>query len=236
MINFEGGAIADEYQVEYVIDRVEATSTAFMGLTMGCARCHSHKFDPITHKEFYQFFAFFNNVPELGLDGRRGNAVPMILLTTPAQQKMLDDLDDAIEEHEKALSDEAVAPAQRAWEESVIARLPAQGSGSAKDIDHDGLTAHYELDGSFSDVSGKFLHDHHERRAALEHHLGFEISGIHRLEIGDDRVVRVFLVERLDRVQAFAEDERRADLEPVDAGLYGNLGRRQRVGHRLQVE
>ncbi len=46
MINFEGGAIADEYQVEYVMDRVEATSTAFMGLTMGCARCHSHKFDP----------------------------------------------------------------------------------------------------------------------------------------------------------------------------------------------
>ena len=61
MINFEGGAIADEYQVEYVVDRVEATSNAFMGLTMGCARCHSHKFDPITHKEFYEFFAFFNN-------------------------------------------------------------------------------------------------------------------------------------------------------------------------------
>ena len=60
MINFEGGAIAEEYQVEYVIDRVEATSSAFMGLTMGCARCHAHKFDPITHKEFYQFFAFFN--------------------------------------------------------------------------------------------------------------------------------------------------------------------------------
>ena len=70
MINFEGGAIAEEYQVEYVIDRVEATSTAFMGLTMGCARCHSHKYDPITHKEFYQFFAFFNTVPEQGLDGR----------------------------------------------------------------------------------------------------------------------------------------------------------------------
>jgi hypothetical protein len=51
MINFEGGAIADEYQVEYVVDRVEATSSAFMGLTMGCARCHTHKYDPITHKE-----------------------------------------------------------------------------------------------------------------------------------------------------------------------------------------
>ena len=71
MINFEGGAIAEEYQVEYVVDRVEATSSTFMGLTMGCARCHSHKYDPITHKEFYQFFAFFNSVPEEGLDGRR---------------------------------------------------------------------------------------------------------------------------------------------------------------------
>jgi mono/diheme cytochrome c family protein len=75
MINFEGGAIAEEYQVEYVVDRVEATSTAFMGMTMGCARCHSHKFDPISHKEFYQFFAFFNNVPEVGLDGRTGNHI-----------------------------------------------------------------------------------------------------------------------------------------------------------------
>ena len=74
MINFEGGAIAEEYQVEYVIDRVEATSSTFMGLTMGCARCHTHKFDPISHKEFYQFFAFFNSVPEQGLDGRTGNA------------------------------------------------------------------------------------------------------------------------------------------------------------------
>ena len=156
MINFEGGAIADEYQVEYVIDRVEATSTAFMGLTMGCARCHSHKFDPVTHKEFYQFFAFFNNVPEVGLDGRRGNAVPMLLLTTPAQQKVLDDLDREIEEHEKALGDEAVAPAQRAWEETVIARLPSRDR--ADGIDRKGLTAHYELDGSFSDVSGRFQH------------------------------------------------------------------------------
>ena len=100
MINFEGGAIADEYQVEYVVDRVEATSSAFMGLTMGCARCHSHKFDPITHKEFYQFFAFFNTVPELGLDGRTGNAAPVLPLPTPDQQARLDELERGDRTHE----------------------------------------------------------------------------------------------------------------------------------------
>ena len=82
-----------------------------MGLTMGCARCHSHKFDPISHKEFYQFFAFFNNVPERGLDGQRGNALPTLLLTTPAQQKLLDELDAAIAERKAALEEEKVAPA-----------------------------------------------------------------------------------------------------------------------------
>ena len=150
MINFEGGAIAEEYQVEYVIDRVEATSSAFMGLTMGCARCHSHKFDPITHKEFYQFYAFFNNVPERGLDGRTGNAAPFLLLPTPEQEKALADLDAAIAARERALADKIVAPLQGEWEKSVAA-APVAG-------ETDGLTAHYELDGSFSDVSGKYQH------------------------------------------------------------------------------
>ena len=72
MINFEGGAIPAEYQNEYVVDRVEATSTTWMGLTMGCARCHDHKFDPILQKDFYRFYAFFNNIPEKGLDGQAG--------------------------------------------------------------------------------------------------------------------------------------------------------------------
>jgi hypothetical protein len=89
-----------EYQVEYVIDRVEATSTTFMGLTMGCARCHTHKFDPITQKEFYQFFAFFNSVPEEGLDGQRGNAVPFMQLPSDEQRARLDELKAAIKSHE----------------------------------------------------------------------------------------------------------------------------------------
>ncbi len=68
-INDEGGIIPEEWRVEYVADRVETTSTTWMGLTVGCARCHSHKYDPISQQEYYQLFAFFNNVPENGKDG-----------------------------------------------------------------------------------------------------------------------------------------------------------------------
>ncbi len=150
MINFEGGAIAEEYQVEYVMDRVDATSSAFMGLTMGCARCHSHKFDPISHKEFYQFYAFFNNVPERGLDGRTGNADPVLPLPSPAQQQQLDELDAAIAARSKALADAIVGPLQTEWERTLA------GSSAAGEIA--GLTAHYELDGSFSDISGRYQH------------------------------------------------------------------------------
>jgi hypothetical protein len=121
-----------------------------MGLTMGCARCHSHKFDPITHKEFYEFFAFFNTVPEVGLDGRTGNAAPVLPLPTAEQQARLDQLNAAIDTHRKALDDSIVAPLQDAWEQSVSEK-PAEP-------DVAGLVAHYELDGNFSDISGRYQH------------------------------------------------------------------------------
>ena len=68
-ITIEGGVVDEEYRTEYVIDRVVTTSTVFMGQTFLCARCHDHKYDPISQKDFYQFYAFFNNVPEKGLNG-----------------------------------------------------------------------------------------------------------------------------------------------------------------------
>ena len=77
-INFEGGAIPEEYQVAYVVDRVNTTATVWMGLTLGCTQCHDHKYDPFTQKEFYQLYAYFNNLPENGIDGTAGNAVPLI--------------------------------------------------------------------------------------------------------------------------------------------------------------
>jgi hypothetical protein len=63
----EGGSIEEEFREEYVADRVQTASTAFLGLTLQCARCHDHKFDPILQKDFYRFSAFFNNIDESGL-------------------------------------------------------------------------------------------------------------------------------------------------------------------------
>ena len=148
MINFEGGAIPEEYQVEYVVDRLEATSTTWMGLTMGCARCHDHKYDPITQKEFYKFFAFFNTVAEKGLDGRVGNAIPNLALPSPEQQAQSEKLKTAIAAQLARLPEPQVAAQQLAWEQQQLPKLPS--------APRNGLIAHYEFDGSLSDVSGQY--------------------------------------------------------------------------------
>ena len=74
----EGGLIEEEYRVEYVVDRVKTTGNVWLGLSLECAQCHSHKYDPISHKEYYQFFAFFNNNADKGKQSRGGNAPPMV--------------------------------------------------------------------------------------------------------------------------------------------------------------
>tara|TARA_R110002111_G_scaffold227346_1_gene288796 strand:+ start:679 stop:3720 length:3042 start_codon:yes stop_codon:yes gene_type:complete len=68
-ITIEGGIIDEEYRTEYVMDRLVTTGDVWLALTIGCARCHEHKFDPISQKEFYQLYAFFNQVPERGMQG-----------------------------------------------------------------------------------------------------------------------------------------------------------------------
>ena len=151
MINFEGGAIAEEYQVEYVIDRVEATVIGVLGLTMGCARCHRTSTIPITHKEFYQFFAFFNTVPEEGLDGQNGErrSGPAVAVCRAAGTARRADGGDR-RPVKAALTDDIVEPLQREWEQTVSDAPPS--------IDTTGLIAHYEMDGSFSDISGRYQH------------------------------------------------------------------------------
>lgn len=84
-INTEDGIVPEEYAVEYVVDRVETTSAVFLGLTMGCARCHNHKYDPISQKDFYRLFAYFNNVPEIGRGIKYGNSHPYVPAPTREQ-------------------------------------------------------------------------------------------------------------------------------------------------------
>jgi hypothetical protein len=98
MINFEGGAIPEEYHTAYIVDRVNTTATVWLGLSIACAQCHDHKYDPITQRDYYRLFAFFHNVPENGLDGSKGNAAPILKMPTPEQQKKLDELTKAINE------------------------------------------------------------------------------------------------------------------------------------------
>lgn len=98
MITEEDGAIPEEYLNAYIVDRVNTTATVWLGLTVSCCQCHDHKYDPITQKDYYQLYAFFHNVPEKGLDGLWGNAVPHLKSPTPEQQEKLEGLAASIKE------------------------------------------------------------------------------------------------------------------------------------------
>ncbi len=89
MVNFEGGADPNEYLTKYVVDRVTTTATVFLGSTLACTECHDHKYDPFTQREFYQLYAYFNNVPEQGLDGQKENPRPSIRVPSPEQSAQL---------------------------------------------------------------------------------------------------------------------------------------------------
>ena len=103
--NEEGGIAEEEYRVAYVVDRVNTFSTAFLGLTTECTRCHDHKYDPLTQKDFYSLFAFFQNVDESGQTSyfTDSTPVPSLLLSTDEQDQKLDELKQKIAAKESEL-------------------------------------------------------------------------------------------------------------------------------------
>lgn len=125
MINFEGGAIPEEYHVEYVVDRVETTAAVWLGMTMGCARCHDHKYDPIAQKDFYRFFAFFNTIDEKGLDGTQGNAKPFIPIPSESQASKRDRLESELKQARADLDEAELTRLQFEWEDSALDTVPA---------------------------------------------------------------------------------------------------------------
>ena len=94
----EGGANDEEYRVMYVMDRANTFATAFLGLTMECAACHDHKFDPVSQEEYYQLTAFFNNVKEAGMTGDDGDFGPLLSLPDSATERNIRELDARIAE------------------------------------------------------------------------------------------------------------------------------------------
>jgi hypothetical protein len=89
MVNFGNGSDPREYLAKAVIDRVSTTASVWLGSTLACAQCHDHKYDPFTQRDFYRFYAFFNNVPEKGLDGDKGSPVPILRVPSPEQEAQL---------------------------------------------------------------------------------------------------------------------------------------------------
>ncbi|MEI8281939.1 MAG: DUF1549 domain-containing protein, partial [Armatimonadota bacterium] len=85
----EGGAIEEEFLVRNTFDRVDTTSTVFLGMSVGCAKCHDHKFDPISTKNYYEMFAYFNSTKDSPLDGNALYAEPTMLAPTPDEEKSL---------------------------------------------------------------------------------------------------------------------------------------------------
>jgi hypothetical protein len=106
VLTTEGGIIDEEYRVEYVADRVHTTATVVMGLSMQCARCHDHKYDPISQREYYQFFAFFNNVADKTVNYNQGGAAePYLKAPTAEQQQIMARLTSQKALFEKQLAD-----------------------------------------------------------------------------------------------------------------------------------
>lgn len=156
-INFEGGAIPDEYHAAYIFDRIDTTSTVFMGLTMRCCQCHDHKYDPLTQKDFYRFYAFFNNVPEAGLDGYKGNAVPFMRIPSAEQEtkvKTLEaritQLDDAAKQRVKLASSNM--PTWEAGAENAEPQAAVEGLAAHYALGEGG--AHSLLDGPDGKIVG----------------------------------------------------------------------------------
>ncbi len=128
-VNSETGAIAEEFEAENLVDRASTMGTVWMGLTVGCARCHDHKFDPILQRDLYSLFAFFNNVDELGNGGAadgRGNFKPFLKLPSPELEAVVaaKDADLKIARAKLSALDKELAAGQAGWEQNALTYQP----------------------------------------------------------------------------------------------------------------
>ncbi|WP_372894643.1 DUF1553 domain-containing protein [Stieleria sp.] len=130
----EGGAFAEELRVEYVVDRVQTTSTVWMALTMECAQCHDHKYDPISQAEYYQFYAYFNNTADPGMQTRQGNQSPVVDVYDERHQARLAELQAEIDSKKKQLESHQrqADPQFVTWAEQETAKYASDDPSTKK--------------------------------------------------------------------------------------------------------
>ena len=116
--NMEGGIVEEEFRVEYVVDRTHTLGQAFLAMTLGCARCHDHKYDPISQKDFFELSSFFNNIDEAGqISWDNAMPVPTMLFTDDKKDQLLEYLESTKTKEEEALYQVALSeePAFEKW-------------------------------------------------------------------------------------------------------------------------
>ncbi|MBX2843164.1 MAG: DUF1553 domain-containing protein [Flammeovirgaceae bacterium] len=145
----EGGIVSEEYRIEYVADRTNTLGKAFLGLTLECSRCHDHKYDPISQKEYFQLFSFFNNINEYGQIPYTGEASPTLILTTDEADSALAFIQKNIKSEEEKLAEENYNEGFSRW----LADL--QENNQNKSIKFKGLIGDYPFDG-FKKADKKF--------------------------------------------------------------------------------
>ena len=145
----EGGAIAEEFRVEYAVDRVKTTSMVWMGLSLECAQCHNHKYDPITMEDYYRFFAYFNQASDPGMQTRRGNQTPIVDVFDPERMSQAAILKQELPtlEAKRDERSKAVEPDFLAW----LKKESAAADG--KSFLPTGAVAHLTLDETLADLA-----------------------------------------------------------------------------------
>lgn len=156
--NSEGGIVFEEYLFEYAVDRVETTATVWLGLTMGCARCHDHKFDPFTQEDFYGLLAYFNNMPERGRVLKVGNSAPLVKAPTREQQQRLAQLDEELVASKKKMQEARpkLLRSQLRWEADFEATAGLDWTVTRGQVTYIPFDGHL-IDGGDPDRKGQFV-------------------------------------------------------------------------------
>ncbi len=228
--NEEGGIVEEEYRVAYVVDRVNTFGTAFLGLTTECSRCHDHKYDPLTMRDFYSMFAFFQNIDEAGQTTyfTESTPVPTLLLSSDEQDKKLADLRAEIEASEMELSRarEQAGAAFAEWLTHSALRVPHSAFPT-------GLLAHFAFDEFVSNkvvslVNTSHLARPHEgpqiipgkfaKATELNGENGFTLGTLGHFSRADAFTLSLWLRASLRTPRAVVLHHSRA---PVDAGSRG---------------